>query len=277
MINYQFILRENKSYNTHNIERYIKVIEYLKTQDFSDQYTEIHHILPRSIWPEYISEDWNKIVISGRWHYILHWLLAKAIGNKMWFAFNQMRRIGKNSILYVYSRKYISNLISEVNSKRKRTPEEKQFLSEYSKGTLVMKDLENPERGYFRANLDDPNYLSGRYVYYRTGMKHSEETKNKISKNGIKRLNAYIDIDNKTIFLTKEEANKLGLKSGESDISRKNKSLAKKGKMWVNIKATKKDKLIHKDEFNENLHTKGRKNGPGWAIYNESKRKIKEQ
>lgn len=86
------------------------------------------------MFPEYKSlnkNPWNKIILTGRQHYIAHWILAKAFGGKMWFALHVMLH-GKNkkhnnikfSKFYELIRKRHSNemkgYIVNKNGKRKR-------------------------------------------------------------------------------------------------------------------------------------------------------------
>ncbi|MFV3255094.1 hypothetical protein ACNI5P_28850, partial [Klebsiella pneumoniae] len=54
---------------------------------------ERHHILPKSIFPEYNDArtyPLNIINLTPREHYIAHWILSKAIGGRMAHAFNMM-------------------------------------------------------------------------------------------------------------------------------------------------------------------------------------------
>jgi len=82
--------------NTHHAKRYIKFIRACLDQNVTTTYHEAHHILPKSIYPQYKSFrkcPWNKALLTGRQHYIAHWMLARAFGGKMWIAFNAMCNI----------------------------------------------------------------------------------------------------------------------------------------------------------------------------------------
>jgi hypothetical protein len=49
------------------------------------EYVEIHHILPKSIYPEYKNlkkHPWNGVELSAREHFICHWLLTKIFTEK---------------------------------------------------------------------------------------------------------------------------------------------------------------------------------------------------
>ena len=85
--------------NEPHITRYLKLIEWLRTQDVSKQYTERHHVVPRCMGGDNNNE--NIIEISTKAHLILHLILWKAYqgiqpwGGKMASAFNMMRAPSK--------------------------------------------------------------------------------------------------------------------------------------------------------------------------------------
>lgn len=86
----------SKCKSVHHAERYIKFIRACVDRNTELQYYEAHHILPKSVWPEYQSfraSPWNKAKLTGRQHYIAHWMLARALGGGMWTAFNAMCNI----------------------------------------------------------------------------------------------------------------------------------------------------------------------------------------
>lgn len=79
--------------NIHWLNRYIKFIEEFKLGDELTGKTHNHHILPRSLYPEYAdlkTNVWNKAILPIRAHLIAHYMLAKALGGNMWFAYNNM-------------------------------------------------------------------------------------------------------------------------------------------------------------------------------------------
>lgn len=123
-------------------------------------------------------------------------MLAKIYGNKMWFAFNMMKRTipgeKKNSSLYSISRAYISNAISESNKGRTNTPAQIEALIKLCTDTFVCEDKEGNR---FRASRDDERFISGEIWSYRLGFKHKESTKEKMSRNGIKNKTCYSSPD----------------------------------------------------------------------------------
>lgn len=51
----------------------------------SEKYYEKHHILPKSLWPEYSSlhkNKWNQVTLTAREHFICHMLLVRMTSGK---------------------------------------------------------------------------------------------------------------------------------------------------------------------------------------------------
>ena len=63
--------------NQHYINRYIK---FLTSRTVSIDYTT-HHILPKSLFPQFANTPDNLIKLTNREHYIAHWMLYKAFPN----------------------------------------------------------------------------------------------------------------------------------------------------------------------------------------------------
>lgn len=61
--------------NSHYLNRYVK---FINSRTTTIGYVEAHHILPRSLFVEFINEPTNIIKLSAREHFIAHWLLYKA-------------------------------------------------------------------------------------------------------------------------------------------------------------------------------------------------------
>jgi hypothetical protein len=188
----------------------------------------------------------------------------------MWFAFNQMRRIGNTSILYYYARQYISEQISKSNTGRVLSAARKQEISDSLLNTLVVVD-KNGKR--YRTSKDNPDYINGNLTSYRNGYIHSDNTKEKMCKNS-GNVGKYSFITNygDVVYLDLETGNKLNYKKGRPEHTNKKHSNTLKNRIWVNIKETQKDRLINMDEFDETIHVRGRKNGPGFKHINERKK-----
>lgn len=190
MINFkQRIFNKDPLANIHYIDRYVKIIS--KIQPSADN--ENHHVLPVSIFPEFVKDPNNIITVPTHWHYLLHWVLIKIFSNKtynhkMSFAFNNMKRViqskQKKGALYAMSRKYISEAVRFANTGKKHTIEFRTDVGERMTNSMVVRDNEGNQ---FRASINDPKVLSGEWVFYRQGYSHTEYTKKSMSENsGIK-------------------------------------------------------------------------------------------
>jgi len=100
------------------LKRYLRFIETFKKDSIYK--THKHHILPKanySKFSDFIEHPWNLAVLDYRSHLIAHYMLAKALGGNMWFAYNNMNVYGEklNSILYESA----MELFTIENSKKK--------------------------------------------------------------------------------------------------------------------------------------------------------------
>lgn len=87
------------------LKRYLRFIEIFSLESQIVKETHNHHILPSSIYPEYADlkiNEWNKSILKTRAHLIAHYILAKALGGNMWFAYNNMNchKVKLSSRLY---------------------------------------------------------------------------------------------------------------------------------------------------------------------------------
>lgn len=76
-MDYKSILT-SKKHNPHYLTRYIKLIDFFKSQH---NVGHRHHICPkaRDMFPEYKScSSWNIVEVTARQHFLLHWVLSKA-------------------------------------------------------------------------------------------------------------------------------------------------------------------------------------------------------
>jgi len=62
--------------------KYTRWYMELVSKECNDEYTEKHHILPRSMFPQYAKSKWNIVRLSGRKHFIAHMLLYKMVNKK---------------------------------------------------------------------------------------------------------------------------------------------------------------------------------------------------
>jgi hypothetical protein len=103
---------------------YLNIIEKRKQFPITDQYTEEHHIIPRSLNGD--DSENNLIVLTAREHFICHYLLTKMVDKKTrnWYkmikAFQYMKSYSVNN-----NQRYMNNRLYE--SCRKHFSEEQHF------------------------------------------------------------------------------------------------------------------------------------------------------
>jgi hypothetical protein len=102
----------------------------------ADTYGEKHHVLPKSIYPQYKKAKWNQVKLTAREHYICHMLLVKIFKNtkyyyKMLNAYVAMipdksgNRVGPKGLMYEKYRKEYSKFMSENNPMKRPEVREK--------------------------------------------------------------------------------------------------------------------------------------------------------
>jgi hypothetical protein len=132
---------------------------------------EEHHILPK--FSGGTDESFNLVLLTQREHWIAHLLLAKlAVGQNKYKASQALIMMGrvisedkrKNSRGYAAARAVISEEVSKRH-----------------KGTLIVNDALTGIR-IGRVRKDHPKVLSGEWVFFHTGMKRTDEWKQKVGK-----------------------------------------------------------------------------------------------
>lgn len=188
--------------------------EYLElvSIDDTDSYTEMHHICPKSMFPEYIKSDWNIVKLSMENHIKAHELLVYIYDNgamKKAYSFitlhdmdDRMKYLtsgaysgDKNPAKRPEVRKKISESklgVSRPDIKNKayfgadeKTIEIiKQKQSENRKNTVIVKWDDGRNDDYFVVSIDDERYLDGTLVPFNKGIqvKPSIETPEQIEK-----------------------------------------------------------------------------------------------
>lgn len=102
-----YTLLVSKACNEFYVRRYVKFIISCLAQDKQYKEQEVHHFLPKSLFPNYknLTENpWNKCILSSRQHFICHWMLAKAFSGKMGYAFWAM--CNHQTKTHAYKRSY---------------------------------------------------------------------------------------------------------------------------------------------------------------------------
>jgi hypothetical protein len=164
-------------HNIHHVNRYVSLCgaDYTTYSGSS----ELHHILPKSIFPQFKDDPNNLVRVPSRFHFILHWCLSNCfVGRnsyKMRFAFSLMTTAGKNhsryksSIGYEFARKKLKGATMSQKTKEK--------LSKIRKGTVIVRYLDGTIK---RVRTDSLDYINGTCIPATTGRTHSELTKQKI-------------------------------------------------------------------------------------------------
>ncbi len=162
----------NEFNNSKYTKWYYSIIKNALSQERSRTkytYFEKHHILPKSIFPEYKTEKWNLVFLTAREHFIVHCLLVKMTEKRnrykmsnalKWFTNNKIHKeIYSNSRLYEKFSRYF-NHSSETKEK--------------------MKGLKSDShKKKMKENHADFNGKKNPFY----GKKHKEESKEKIKNN----------------------------------------------------------------------------------------------
>lgn len=268
----------NKSENRHYAKRYMRFVEYIKMRPLpSVAYTENHHILPRSVFPEYADErqfDWNILTVTGREHFLCHWMLAKIYEGNQWFSFNQMRRVGNRSILFEYARQKISKQLSIINSGQWAADDPRR--AEMSKRNIGMINTIDPREPniIIRVSNMDSRYLSGELISVRTGSIHREETKEKMRQNGLRNRRMFTDGGKHIFCHSLEEGYVRGLQLGSTQLHKDKARVRVANSIWVTEMKTGKCRRISEIDFDPLLHEKGRIGFAGFAYINNNRNKI---
>lgn len=157
---------------------YEALINKAKMRGLIGGYTELHHIVPRSLGGS--DEQSNLVRLTAREHFIAHMLLAKIHGGPMWSAIFLMRGQKQayfNSRLYEIARKeFIRNEIGT-----KFSDERKQKISNALKGKALSLET-NQKLSQARKGRTISNEWREKLRQASIGYKHSDSAKEKISR-----------------------------------------------------------------------------------------------
>lgn len=186
---YKIFTEKFKDLDLNNLNVYINFV--IENNNKFVGYREKHHLLPRSLFPEFASTKANLFKLSASNHLEAHFLLYKLLPNKapVIYSINMMVNRGQidpnfdlNSVeqlLEKYKAEYeeyrikVAQLISENNTGKERTEEQKKHMSEVRLGTVGVRDKDG---NCFRVKTDDPRFETGEIINARVGYKHSEAT-----------------------------------------------------------------------------------------------------
>ena len=213
--------------DTPELKRYMEFVIKNAMPKNCGVYCERHHLFPRSLYPQFEKAKWNIFRLKAEDHLRAHYYLYKALPNNvdMVYAFNMMLNRadkGKNFTFsktqidkifesedvdreYAEFRQYVAKAISKANKGRKPSEEARAKMSEKSKGKVSVKDIEGNK---FRVAVDDERLKTGELIYNSCGHKCSDETKRKMSENGIKGRVCVHNENGEILFVSEEEAGK---------------------------------------------------------------------
>lgn len=145
-------------------KHYDRLIETRKERESIDGYTEMHHIVPRSLGGSDDAE--NMIALTAKEHYIAHMLLARIHGGAMWLPIMRMSGNMKiPSYAYEHARKRHSQYMKENNPSKRDDVKEK------------IRQI-NIEQGKWVGDLNPARINHPRGMLDKT---HSEDTKKRMS------------------------------------------------------------------------------------------------
>lgn len=183
---------------------YYQLIYKAKLRNNLIGYTEVHHILPRSLGGD--NSTTNLVALTAREHFVAHWLLSKMYDglnkNKMLLALHGMQMKGTNkkqqryeshitSRVYERTKKHVAEIMREKRTGTKASPETRAKLSQVRTGVVFSderkeilsvaakkREKNNPEKSNLRPGT--PEELE-RLRQMKIGVARSDDTKMKIS------------------------------------------------------------------------------------------------
>lgn len=180
-----------------DLERYIDfcLSKHVIKKELGKKY-ENHHILPKSLFPEYVNlkqNRWNCSTLSIKDHFIAHYLLSGAVShNSTLVSLQLMARVFTSineqdieplSKLYEERRILINKALSEMNKGKTMSPEQRKLMSERTKNKACYNDKYG---NTFFLMTNDPRVISGEFVHIRVGYTHKDSTIKLMCENGIK-------------------------------------------------------------------------------------------
>ena len=115
---------------------YGDLIARCRDRDHVDGYSEIHHIVPKSLGG-HKTDPSNLVSLTAREHFIAHFLLAKIYGGTQWHAIKRMRGNDGfyiNSRLYEVARKEIAKEVGKRMAGVPKTSEQRAKMSASATG-----------------------------------------------------------------------------------------------------------------------------------------------
>lgn len=231
----QFINKHKVIDNEYYLNMYLNfLLDYKLIFNDSDDYTENHHILPRSVFPEFINEEWNIIKLKYEDHKLAHLWLFKAINIRTY------QRPLNWMMSYYKNKEELSNAAKKGWEKLKL--DKIKYKKVQESRSNFMKTISSEEQRR-RANIFWKNITDDEYIKYCNKIKNmwTEEKRNKKSEE----MNIFYS-DPNNIIKKSEQAKKVWdsrtveerLKFNEKmnivnkDIDKRNNSGKKIKKLW---------------------------------------------
>lgn len=146
---------------------------------------EVHHILPKSLYPSFTQDKGNLVRLSPKAHFICHLLLWKITNTReMLFAFSCMKNtmgVLRTSRLYQESKQEFYSKISELSSERMKSDnpmfrkDVREKLSKRNKGSVISQEQRLKASVSLKKRWKEQGHP-------RSGAIISKETRDKISK-----------------------------------------------------------------------------------------------
>lgn len=149
------IIQQNEKFVNNKYKRwYINIIDNRLRNPVSEkEYTEKHHIAPKSIFREYSRESSNIVRLTAKEHFVCHLLLTKFTKDKDYY--KMCKALAKMTRSHYHDRRFTSGYYSLAKTAH----------------SSAMK-MYNPSK--------DPS-VKAKLSHKSTGRKHTDETKRKIS------------------------------------------------------------------------------------------------
>jgi hypothetical protein len=132
------VWRPKKLNYEKNYYDYINYVKTLNRNKNDNKYYELHHILPKSIYPNLAKDKNNLVLLTAREHFLAHYLLMKIYEvkqdrinyEKMFYAFIRMCNCidNDNRPKYVNSRLYEANRKMAIQGKREISEETREKM-----------------------------------------------------------------------------------------------------------------------------------------------------
>lgn len=154
--------------NNKYLNWYLNIIKLAKTRDLcADSYIERHHIIPRSVDPNFSSfskYNWNLVRLTAREHFICHRLLVKCTsGDDNVSMKKAIKALCSGSKGQRYNRKYVSRIYEFGKGLMVGSYQNRVNKNKGSKRTQETRDKQSKTRIQLINNRPDLKYQLARF------------------------------------------------------------------------------------------------------------------